>query len=103
MEVFTFHIVEHQIHSMEYGVPQYGISNSTKMKKVQKCTGIHDHSSTHVPELSRVGQDVLTIVILTLHLLWRELSLEINSLSYLPTLYLHLRTICVELVLTNRL
>ena len=26
VEFFTFHIVEHQIHSMEYGVPQYGIS-----------------------------------------------------------------------------
>ena len=26
VEFFTFHIVEHQIHSMEYGVPQCGIS-----------------------------------------------------------------------------
>ena len=26
VECFTFHIVEHQIHSMEYGVPQFGIS-----------------------------------------------------------------------------
>ena len=26
-----------------------------------------------MPELGRVGRDVLTIVILTLHLLWREL------------------------------
>ena len=26
VEVFTFHTVEHQIHSMEYGVSQCGIS-----------------------------------------------------------------------------
>ena len=26
VEFFTFHIVEHQIHSMEYGVPQCGIN-----------------------------------------------------------------------------
>ena len=26
VEFFTFHIVEHQIHSKEYGVPQCGIS-----------------------------------------------------------------------------
>ena len=64
------------------------------MKKVQKCTGIHDHSSTMC--LNWVGWggvewDVLTIVILTLHLLWRELSLEINSLKLLTYLILTFR------------
>ena len=57
-----------------------------------------------MPELGSMGRDVLTIVILTLHLLWRELIIcEITSLITSPSLYLPSGTICVELVLTNGL
>ena len=41
--------------------------------EIKQCTCIHDHSSTMLPELGTVGLDVLSLVILTLHLLWREL------------------------------
>ena len=43
-----------------------------------------------MPELGRVGQDVLTIVILTLHLLWGELLTcdYFTEVTYLPYTYL---------------
>ena len=43
-----------------------------------------------MPELDRVGPDVFTIVILTLHLLWRELITcdYFTEVTYLPYTYL---------------
>ena len=46
-----------------------------------------------MPELGRVGRDVLTIVILTLHLLWRELITcdYFTEVTYPPSTYLQER------------
>ena len=43
-----------------------------------------------MPELGRMGQDVLTIVIHTLHLLWRELITcdYFTEITYPPYTYL---------------
>ena len=42
-----------------------------KALEIKQCTGIHDHSRYHVPELSIVGG--CSFLCDTLHLLWREL------------------------------
>ena len=56
-----------------------------------------------MPELGIVGWDVPSIVILTLHLLWRELITEDEFIKSHTYLYTYLGTIFEELVLTNQL
>ena len=44
-----------------------------KASEIKQCTGIHDHSSTICLNWVLWDGDVPSFVILTLHLLWREL------------------------------
>ena len=73
-----------------------------KASEIKQCTGIHDHSSTICLNWALWRGMFLPLWYLHCICCGENWPLEINSLKLLTYLILTLGTICVELVLTNR-